>query len=161
MLSLNIPPRKLFGWFRSPQLWTTGDWQLHHDNVAAHASCLVQSFLVDHQITQVTQSLSSLDLVPYDFCFFPQTKITFEREEISDHQWDSGKYDGATDGNRENHLRSQGAHFEGDWGVIVVRTVFLLSCIFFNKCLFFIVHGRIPSGQTSNNNNRQKKVEGM
>ena len=25
---------------------------------------------------------------------FPKTKITFEREEISDHQWDSGKYDG-------------------------------------------------------------------
>ena len=26
---------------------------------------------------------------------FPQTKITFVKEEISDHQWDSGKYDGA------------------------------------------------------------------
>ena len=25
---------------------------------------------------------------------FPKTKITFEREEISDHQWDSGKCDG-------------------------------------------------------------------
>ena len=29
---------------------------------------------------------------------FPKTKITFEKEEISDHQWDSGKYDGAGDG---------------------------------------------------------------
>ena len=28
---------------------------------------------------------------------FPKTKIPFEREEISDHQWDSGKYDGAAD----------------------------------------------------------------
>ena len=37
MWSLNIPPWKLFGWFRRPQLWATGDWQLHHDNIPAHA----------------------------------------------------------------------------------------------------------------------------
>ena len=30
---------------------------------------------------------------------FSKTKVTFEREEISDHQWDSEKYDGAVDGN--------------------------------------------------------------
>ena len=29
---------------------------------------------------------------------FPKTEISFEREEISDCQWDSGKYDGAADG---------------------------------------------------------------
>ena len=29
---------------------------------------------------------------------FPKTEITFEREEISDPRWDSGKYDGAADG---------------------------------------------------------------
>ena len=29
---------------------------------------------------------------------FPETKITFEREEISAHRWDSGKYDGEADG---------------------------------------------------------------
>ena len=30
---------------------------------------------------------------------FPKTKITFEREEISDHWWDSGNNDRASDGN--------------------------------------------------------------
>ena len=30
---------------------------------------------------------------------FPQTKITFENEEISDCRGDSGKYNGAADGN--------------------------------------------------------------
>ena len=43
-LSLNIPPWKLFGWFRSLQLRATGDWQLHHDNAPTHASCVVQFF---------------------------------------------------------------------------------------------------------------------
>ena len=33
---------------------------------------------------------------------FPKTKNTFEREEISDHQWDSGKYNRAANGNWEN-----------------------------------------------------------
>ena len=32
------------------------------------------------------------------FWAFPQTKITFEREEISDCRWDSGKYDRPADG---------------------------------------------------------------
>ena len=42
VLSVNIPPRKLFGWFRRPQLRATGDWQLHHDSTPAGASRLMQ-----------------------------------------------------------------------------------------------------------------------
>ena len=68
---------------------------------------------------------------------FPKTKITFEREEISDHPWDSGKYNGAADGNWEDCVRSQGACFEGDQGIIVLCTTLLSSCIFFNKSLYF------------------------
>ena len=68
---------------------------------------------------------------------FPKTKITFERQEILDCWWDSGKYNTAADGNWENCVRSQDAYFEGDWWVIVLCTMFLVSCIFFNKCLYF------------------------
>ena len=67
---------------------------------------------------------------------FPKTKITFEREEISGHWWDSRKYNRAADGDWENCVRSQGAYFEGDWGVIVLCIMFLVSCIF-SKCLYF------------------------
>ena len=142
MLSLNIPLWKLFGWFRRLQLWATGDWQLYHDNVPAHASCLLQSFLVKQQITQDTQLPYSPDLVHGDFYLFRNspsgfTKTTFERVEISDHRWDSEKCDEAADGDWENCVRSQRAYFEGDWGFIVLCTVFLVSCIFFNKCLYF------------------------
>ena len=56
---------------------------------------------------------------------FPKTKITFEREEISDHWWDSWKYNGAADG--ENCVRLQGAFFKGDWGIVVLCTMFLVS----------------------------------
>ena len=116
-----------------------GNWWLvlNHDNVPPHASCLMQSFLVKCQITQVTQPPYIPYLAPYDFWLFPKLKITFEREEISDHQWDSGKYDGTAHGNWENSVRTQGAYFEGDQGVIVLCTMFLVPCIFFNKCLYF------------------------
>ena len=58
---------------------------------------------------------------------FPKTKITFKREVISARWWDSGKYDGAVDGDRENCVRSQSAYFEGEWGVIVLCTMFPIS----------------------------------
>ena len=86
MLNLNVPPQKLFGWFRKPQLWATGDWQLHHNNVPTHSSHLLQSFLVKHQITQVTQAPYSPDLAPCDFYLFPKLKWPLEgkRFQITD-----------------------------------------------------------------------------
>ena len=96
---------------------------------------------------------------------FSQTKITFEREEISDHWWDSGKYNEAADGDSntilqcleqrkrywENCVRSQGAYFQGEWDPIVLCILSLVSCIFFNKCLCFSydMGGPVYSRQTS------------
>ena len=67
---------------------------------------------------------------------FPKIKITFEREEILDHWWDSGKYDRAANDNWENCVRSLGTYFEGDRGVIFLHTMFLVAYIL-NKCLYF------------------------
>ena len=97
----------------------------------------MQSFLVKHQITQVTQPPYNLKFGALQFLAFPQTKITFEREEISNHQWDSGKCDGPADGDWENCVRSQDVYFEGEWGVIVLCTISLVPCIIFNKCVYF------------------------
>ena len=137
MLSLNIPPRKLFGWFRRSKLWATGDWQLHHDNTSFLHLLWCRVFwwnIKNHPRDSVPLQprFGTLWLLA-----FPKTKITLEREEISDHWWDSGKYNRAADGNWEKCVRSQSAYFEGDWGIIVLCTMFLVSCIFFNKCLYF------------------------
>ena len=59
----------------------------------------MQSFLTKHQITQVTQPCLQPKLGTLRLLAFPKTKITFEREEISGHQWDLGKYDRTADGN--------------------------------------------------------------
>ena len=72
---------------------------------------------------------------------FPKTKITCEGEEISDLRWDAGQYDGAVNGCRESCVRFQGTYFEGDWGTVVLCTIFLESCILNKISLFFILHG--------------------
>ena len=89
---------ELFRWFRKLQLWVTGDWQPHHNNMPAHASHLMQSFWWNIKsprwLSPLQPRLGAVWLQA-----FPKTKITFEREEISDCLWDSGKYDRPADGN--------------------------------------------------------------
>ena len=136
VLSLNLLLWKLFRWFRR-LLWAPGDSHLQQVNVPTHASHLVQSFLVKHQITQVTQSRYSPDLVPCDFWLFLKLKSPLNGKKFHTIWWGSKKYDGAADGDWENYVRSQGACFEEDGGVNVLCTMFLVSCIFFSKCLYF------------------------
>jgi len=57
-----------------PQLWESGDWQLHHNNARTHSLALVQAFLAKHHITQVCQPPYSPDLAPCDFWLFPKLK---------------------------------------------------------------------------------------
>ena len=62
----------------------TGDWQLHHNNGPAHASHLVQGFFGETSnhlgdSGPLQPRFGNLQLLA-----FPKTKITFEREGISD-----------------------------------------------------------------------------
>ena len=113
---------------------TIGSFITTMHSLMHHVSC---RDAVKHQITQMTEHPLQPRFGALQCLAFSKTKITIEREEISDHQWDSGKYDGVADGDWENGVRSQGAYFEWAWGVIVLCTMFLISCIFFNKCLYF------------------------
>ena len=67
--------------------------QLASSYTTSPAECLAK-----HQITQVT-SPPTAPFGALKLLAFPKTEITFEREEISDLRWDSGKYDEAADGN--------------------------------------------------------------
>ena len=134
MLSLNIPPEKLFGWFRRPQLWAPGDWQLHHDNVPTHPSQFLQSFLVKLKITQVAQSPYSPDLVPCDFWLFSKLKSPLK-----------GKRFQTVNEIQENMMEQLMMIRRTVWGPKVPTLketeaslyCYNVSCIFFNKCLYF------------------------
>ena len=103
-------------------------WQLTCSCIMSHAEFFWQNIKSPRWLSPAKPRFGALQLLA-----FSKTKITFEREGILDHQWDSGKYNRAADGDWENCVRSQGAYFEGNWGIIVLYNV---SCIFFNKCLY-------------------------
>ena len=73
-----------------PQLWAAGDWQLHHGNMPAHASRIVQSILAKHEITQVTQPPCSPDLGPCNFWLFPKLKSPLKGKRFRKIQQGSG-----------------------------------------------------------------------
>ena len=138
MWSLNISPWKLFRWFRRPQLRATGDWQLHHNNTHTHVSQLVQSFgersNPPGESAPLQPRFGALRLLA-----FPKTKITFKREEISNCQWDSGKYCGAADGDCESCVRSQDAFWKGTEASLSYVQCFLhLACSSRNVSIFHI-----------------------
>ena len=112
MLYFNSPPHKLFWSFRRPQLWSIGDWQLHHDHRTTHASYVVHSSLVKHQIAQVTQPHSSPDLAPCDFWPVQKLKSPFKGGDFR-LSVIFRKMLRAADGNWENGVRSQGASLKG------------------------------------------------
>ncbi|KAJ4434242.1 hypothetical protein ANN_22791 [Periplaneta americana] len=69
-------------------MWTANNWHMHHDNVPAHSSQLIHTFLAKHGITTVRQPPYSPDLAPCDFWLFPKLKTPLKgsrfesREEI-------------------------------------------------------------------------------
>ena len=123
--------------------WLAASSQQHsHSRIMSPAQFFGETSNHPGDLTPLQPKFGSLWLLA-----FLQAKITFEKEEISDHQWDSGKYDGAADVDWDTCVRSQGAYSEGDWGIILQCTMFLVSCIFFSnlqylfsnlKCFFLI-----------------------
>ena len=116
----------------------TGTWWLTALSWQWACSCTTS-----HAVFLGKTSNHSGDLAPQQFKFgtlwllaFPKTKITFERKEVSDYGWDSGKYDGAAAGDWENCVRPQRHLLWRGLGVIFLLQYFLYL-YFFNKCLYF------------------------
>ena len=57
-----------------PEKWRVGDWILHHDNVPAHPSHIVQQFLANHGTAYLQKPPYSPDVAPCDFFLFPRLK---------------------------------------------------------------------------------------
>ena len=116
-----------------------GNWRLAASSQQRICSCITSraELLVKHQITQVTQPCYSPDLVPCDFWLFPKLKSPLKGERFQTVHEIQENMTGQTDDDWENCVRSQGAYFEGDLGIIVLCTMFLVSCIFINKCVYF------------------------
>ena len=63
---------------KRPELWKNQTWNLHHDNVPAHVSLLIRSYLAKHQTSVVPHPTYSPDLAPADFFLFPKLKTLWK-----------------------------------------------------------------------------------
>jgi len=59
---------------KRPEKWWDGNWILHHNNVPAHTSHLVQQFLAKHGTTPLQQPPYSPDLTLCNIFLFPRLK---------------------------------------------------------------------------------------
>ena len=59
---------------RRPEIWKNGSWVLYQDNMAAHNTLSVKTFLTKHKITVLEYPLYSPDLAPCDFFLFQKIK---------------------------------------------------------------------------------------
>ena len=59
---------------KRPQMCSSGDWFLHHDNAPAHTALSVQQFLVKNKMTVIPHPPYSPDLALCDFFLFPRIK---------------------------------------------------------------------------------------
>jgi hypothetical protein len=67
-------------------LWSSHNWQLHHDNALAHSSHLIHSFLGKHGIPVVRQAPYSPDMAPCDFWLFPKLKRPLKSFHFDSHE---------------------------------------------------------------------------
>ena len=97
-------------------------WQHTRSCITSHAGCFCETS------NQPGDSAPySPDLVPCDFWLFPKLKSPLKWKRFQTINEIQEKMTGAADSIWENCVRSQGAYFEGDWAVIVLCTMVLVS----------------------------------
>ena len=116
---------------------TASSWQSAHSCITSLAECFGETSNHPGDSAPLQPRFGALQLLP-----FPKTKITYEREEISDYQWDSGKYSVAADGDSNKGFCRMCWTVEETLGELCEvttclywRGLFLVSCSFFRICL--------------------------
>jgi len=69
---------------KRPEMWSSGDWFLHHDNATAHTALSEQQFLAKNNMTVIPHPPYSPDLAPCDFFLFPHMKCQMKGKCFAD-----------------------------------------------------------------------------
>ena len=66
------------------ELWSSGDYYLHHDNTPAHTALKVRNYLAKNKVSVLPPPPYSPDLAPCDFYLFPKLKIVMKGQYYND-----------------------------------------------------------------------------
>ena len=116
-----------------------GNWWLAISSPELVSSCISScaEFFGKPPITLVAQLPYSPDLALCNFWLFPKLKSPLKGKRFQTIDEIQENMMGQLMAIVENYVRSHCAYFEGGWGVVVLCTMSLVSCIFFNECLYF------------------------
>ena len=106
---------------KRPELWSSVDYYLHHDNAPAHLALKVHNYLAKNRVFTLLQPPYSPDLAPSDFCPIPKLKMVMKGQCYDDVDAvlrisrESVEQCMQAWVNRLDHsISSSGCHFEGD-----------------------------------------------
>ena len=72
-------------WEKRPEMWSSGNWFLHHDNVPAHTALSVQQFLGEKKnMTVIPHPPYSPDLASCEFFLFSHKKGQMKEKRFAD-----------------------------------------------------------------------------
>ena len=71
-------------WKKRPEMLSSGDWFLHHNNAPAHTALSVQQSLAKNNMTVIPHPPYSPDLAPHDFFLFCCMKGRMKRKCFAD-----------------------------------------------------------------------------
>ena len=63
---------------KRPELWSSEDYYLHHDNDLAHTALMVRNYLAKNKVSVLPQPRYSPDLSPCDLLLFPKLKVVMK-----------------------------------------------------------------------------------
>jgi hypothetical protein len=84
---------------KRPELWQSGEWWLHHDNVPVHKALSAKKFLTKNGMTHLIHPPYSLDLAPCEFFLFPRMKKSPQRKSFCGR----GRVEDKNDGGIKRH----------------------------------------------------------
>jgi hypothetical protein len=80
---------------RRPEMWKNSLWVLHHDDVLAHTTLSVKSFLMKHKITMLEHTSYSPGLALCDFFFISKDQVCIKRKQVRFRRCSVDKSNGA------------------------------------------------------------------
>ena len=69
---------------KRPEMWTSGNWFLQHDNAPSHKCLFVTQYLAKHSVVTLPHPAYSPDLAPNDFSLYPTIKRSLKGRRFAD-----------------------------------------------------------------------------
>ena len=120
---------------KRPELWSSGDYYLHHDNAKAHTAWKVRNYLAKNKVSVLPQPPYSADLAPCNFYLFPKLKIVMKGQCYDDVDAIQQKMMVSSDTSQEEASNSACKHVERSGTTVLTAQDITSKVTSFIECI--------------------------